>query len=71
MCAWVEIGGVDVRGVGVDAPAEKLVALEKAEAAKAKKSGGHPKGMAKARLRDSGRQLELSWPGGKAGSGSR
>jgi hypothetical protein len=27
--------------------------------------------MAKARLRDSGRQLELSWPGGKAGSGSR
>ena len=71
MCAWVEIGGVDVRGVGVDAPAEKLVELEKAEAAKAKKSGGHHKGMAKARLRDAGKQLELSWPGGKAGSGSR
>lgn len=68
MCTWVEIGGVDVRGVGVEAPAEKLVELEKSQAAKGTKSDPRSKGMAKARLRDSGKQLELSWPGGKAGT---
>jgi DNA replication protein DnaC len=68
MCQWVEIGGVDVRGVGVEASAEKLVELEKAQASKGTKGDPRPKGMAKARLRDSGKQLELSWPGGKAGT---
>jgi DNA replication protein DnaC len=68
MCKWVEIGGVDVRGVGVEASPEKLVELEKNQASKGAKGDPKPRGMAKARLRDSGKQLELSWPGGKAGT---
>ena len=68
MCQWVEIGGIDVRGVGVEASPERLVEQEKAEASKGTKGDPRPKGMAKARLRDSGKQLELSWPGGKAGT---
>jgi DNA replication protein DnaC len=68
MCKWVEIGGVDVRGVGVEASPEKLVELEKNQASKGAKGDPKPRGMVKARLRDSGKQLELSWPGGKAGT---
>lgn len=74
MCDWVEIQGADVREVGPHATAEKIAEWQKKSPASpqnVKKSSGLPpksKGMARAKLRDSGLQYELNWSGGKAGS---
>lgn len=69
MCEWVKISGVDNREVPIDAPAEKLASWEKTSpAAKKAPDGPKRKGMARARLRDSGVQYELNWSGGKAGN---
>jgi DNA replication protein DnaC len=67
MCDWVRISGVDVREVPVDAPPEKLASWEKTSPA-AKPEVPKRKGMARARLKDSGAQYELNWSGGKAGN---
>lgn len=70
MCEWVKMGGVDVREVPIDAPAEKQGTWEKNSPASPKNLPNAPKhkGMARARLRDSDGQFELKWPGGKAGN---
>lgn len=74
MCDWVEIQGADVREVGPHASAEKIAAWQKnspASSQNVRKSSSLPpktKGMARARLKDSGQQYELNWSGGKAGS---
>jgi len=70
MCDWVKMTGADVREVGIDAPPEKLAGWEKNSPASPKNlpDTPKPKGMARARLRDSGKQYELNWSGGKAGS---
>ena len=74
MCDWVEIQGADVREVGPHATAEKIAEWQKKSPASpqnVRKSSALPpktKGMARARLKDSGLQYELNWSGGKAGS---
>ena len=74
MCDWVEIQGADVREVGPHASAEDIGRWQKQSPASpenVRKSQGLPpksKGMARARLRESGTQYELKWSGGKAGS---
>jgi DNA replication protein DnaC len=74
MCDWVEIQGADVREVGPHASAEKIANWQKnspASPQNVRKSSALPpktKGMARARLKDSGLQYELNWSGGKAGS---
>lgn len=74
MCDWVEIQGADVREVGPHASAEKIAEWQKnspASSQNVRKSSSLPpktKGMARARLKDSGLQYELNWSGGKAGS---
>ena len=74
MCDWVEIRGADVREVGPHASAEKIAEWQKnspASSQNIRKSSSLPpksKGMARARLKDSGQQYELNWSGGKAGS---
>jgi DNA replication protein DnaC len=70
MCEWVKMSGVDVREVPFDASAEKHATWEKTSPASPKNLPDSPKrkGMARARLRDSGKQFELNWTGGKAGN---
>jgi DNA replication protein DnaC len=74
MCDWVEIQGADVREVGPHATAEKIAEWQKnspASPQNVRKSSSLPpktKGMARAKLKDSGLQYELNWSGGKAGS---
>lgn len=70
MCEWVRMAGVDVREVPIDAPAEKQGTWEKTSPASPKNLPDAPKhkGMARAKLRDSGKQYELNWSGGKAGN---
>lgn len=70
MCDWIKITGIDVRDVGLDAPPEKLASWESTSPGSPKNlpSVRKPKGMARARLRDSGKQYELNWSGGKAGT---
>lgn len=70
MCDWIKIRGIDVRDVGLDAPPEKLATWESTSPASEQNlpNSRKPKGMARAKLRDSGKQYELNWSGGKAGS---
>jgi DNA replication protein DnaC len=70
MCDWVKVAGADVREVGVDQSPDKLAKWESSSPASPKNlpDTPKPKGMARARLRDSGKQYELNWSGGKAGS---
>ena len=68
MCEWVKIGGVDVREVPVDSPAEKMANWEKTSKGKNVPTAPKPKSMARAKLKDPGVQYELNWSGGKAGS---
>lgn len=70
MCDWVKVAGADVREVGVDQSPDKLAKWENSSPASPKNlpDTPKPKGMARARLRDSGKQYELNWSGGKAGS---
>jgi len=74
MCDWVEIKGADVREVGPHASAEKIADWQKnspASPENVRRSSALPprtKGMARARLKESGTQFELNWSGGKAGS---
>ncbi|MEZ5284424.1 MAG: ATP-binding protein [Vicinamibacterales bacterium] len=73
MCDWVEIQGIDVREVGPHASADSVQRWHKQSPASPdnlRRSAGLPpksRGMARARLRDSG-PAELSWPGGRAGT---
>lgn len=74
MCDWVEIKGADVREVGAHASAEKIAEWQKnspASPENVRRSSSLPprtKGMARARLKESGTQFELNWSGGKAGN---
>ena len=74
MCDWVKIEGADIREVGPHATPDSIAEWQKnspASPQNVKKSSGLPpktKGMARARLKDSGLQYELNWSGGKAGS---
>ncbi len=74
MCDWVEIQGADVREVGPHASAESIAKWQKTSPASpenVRRSSTLPprsKGMARARLKDSGASVELKWSGGKAGS---
>jgi DNA replication protein DnaC len=73
MCEWVEMRGPDAREVGPDATADAIERWQRESPASeqnVRRSQSLPdktKGMARARLRDSG-QAELQWPGGRAGT---
>lgn len=75
MCDWVHIDGVDTREVGPDATDRDIADWQEKSPASPKNRPrvGLPQktsGQARAQLRNRGRddQLDLKWPGGRAGS---
>ena len=69
MCEWVEVQGADIRDVDRIINAAKTGQMpETPERLTKKNLPGKTGGMARARLKDSGIQYELTWSGGKAGN---
>jgi DNA replication protein DnaC len=73
MCHWVQVQGVDIRETGHHPSPDAIQRWQKESPASQenlRKSANLPpksKGMARARLRDTG-PADLAWPGGRAGT---